>query len=635
MIWRAHNIICAEAFMVTLSGDETCAMYIRLFRTPMTFNNTAVRLLRRYSGTISVLVLSTLLTLLVIAWMGYDVRELSRQLIGSANGDTQLNSWLVYQAMDNLLHRPTTLGYSAIFYSDPQPFAYTIAPYGIAVVSLPLFLITGGNLELTYNLYFISTYVLTAWATCLLARYLFKASAAVAVLVGLMVGFAQFRMLHFMHIETLSTQFYLLAVYCLHRLLDRPGIRWALALAFTGWLTMSTSGNLGMMLVVTAAIVVGYAILRHRRELSWSLLGLLALTAIITLVALWPLVSFRLGNPVFARGYSLSEMIYYSSTPLGWFVGFSWIYSKILPAMEEKTICIGLTPLILAFVAWRQRKRALEIIPELTRERVFSIRELVVLYGIITLVGYLFSLGPGFKLSDTLIIPLPYILLVRLPGFSSIRVSARYIFMAITGTALLSAYGLTYVEWRDRPSFGRLLLPLVALCLFAELFPNPGNPPYLASGPPVIDTSAYDWLSRQPPNTLILEYPMDTDGTHFYINLQRRHKQLLINGKGSYVPDWLRQVDTPDFPTDGAITFLQSRQVRYILVHYELVPPAEMPRLRARLQRVQDTRVLTPVGSFGQVDVYQLEPSAGVIVISANRKMGSFYNEESAYEPLD
>src|SRR3954447_17111476 len=118
-------------------------------------------MISKHVGTISVITLSTALVLLMLVWMGYNLADLPHQLIGNHFGDIHLNSWFVYQAIDNLLNHPGDLGHSGMYYGEPASFAYSIAPYGIAIVVLPLYLLSGSNLELTYNLYFIATFVLT------------------------------------------------------------------------------------------------------------------------------------------------------------------------------------------------------------------------------------------------------------------------------------------------------------------------------------------------------------------------------------------------------------------------------------------------------------------------------------------
>jgi hypothetical protein len=288
-------------------------------------------MLSKHVGTISVITLSAALVLLMLVWMGFNLADLPRHLIGNHFGDVHLNSWFVYQAIDNLLNHPGDLGHSGMYYGEVASLGYSIAPYGIAIIVLPLYMLSGSNLELTYNLYFIATYVLTAWATYLLIDYLFKPRAAISVLCGLMLAFAQFRMLHFVHIETLSTHFFLLALYCLHRLLDDRQWRWTLALAISFWFTIITSGSLGIAFVVIGGVIVLYAFIKRRRAFTLQLIAQFIVAAVLVAAMLWPFISFRKNNPAFTKGYPIEEIAFYSANPLGWFAGTSYIYSRVKP----------------------------------------------------------------------------------------------------------------------------------------------------------------------------------------------------------------------------------------------------------------------------------------------------------------
>src|SRR2546428_6084130 len=77
--------------------------------------------LLRQQASLTVLLLATILILAALVWMGYDLKMISKAFIGNG-GDTLANSLAVYQALDNLLHRPFNLGYSTIFYGERDSF---------------------------------------------------------------------------------------------------------------------------------------------------------------------------------------------------------------------------------------------------------------------------------------------------------------------------------------------------------------------------------------------------------------------------------------------------------------------------------------------------------------------------------
>ncbi len=142
------------------------------------------------------------------------------------------------------------------------------------MTALPFYLLTGANVTLTTNLYIVLTFVLTAWAGYLLARYLFKSPPLVAWLVGLFIAFAPVRIVHLQlsHPEILSTQWLLLSIYCLHRLIDRPRWGWAAGLAITFWLNFITSAYLGYFFLVYAVLLIVYLLVSGRDLLNRQLI---------------------------------------------------------------------------------------------------------------------------------------------------------------------------------------------------------------------------------------------------------------------------------------------------------------------------------------------------------------------------
>jgi hypothetical protein len=269
---------------------------------------------------------------------------------------------------------------------------------------------------------------------------------------------------------------------------------------------------------------------------------------------------------------------------------------------------MGVTPLALAWIAWKHRKQA-DAVVTAADSRLLSARDVLALYAIVIGVGYVFTLGPGYPVGD-IFVPLPYIVFARLPGFSSVRVASRYIFLAITGTAVLSAYALTYFAKHNNPTQFRRFLVIIALFMAFEFFPKPGEtgkPRYLTALPSPIDTSAYAWVGQQPHGTLILEIPFENENTFYYLQQQRLHKQPTLNGRGSYLPDWRSQfIDTVSFPSPVTLEFIHARGVRYILIHRELLTATEQKALDSRLAQLQSNAQVRFIQIFGQVDVYEL-----------------------------
>jgi hypothetical protein len=346
-------------------------------------------------GSVVVLVTSTALVLLALAWMGYDLRLLPVALIGDGppavdgggHHEAVYGSWMLYQALDNLLERPFDPGYSTMFYGDPASFAYSSTHYGIALVVLPVYLICGKNLVLTFNLYLIATFPLSAWAVYLLCRHVLKAAAGACVLAGLVVAFSQYRFVHIWHIELLSTQFYVLALYGLHRLIDAPRLRHVACLGAVCALTILASGYLGAALAITGGIVLVYALARRvitrRHVLPLAFAGALAVTLSL------PLIAFRYENATFAAGRRYAEVVGMAARPVDWLRGGSALYGGYVPVPNalERVLWVGALPLSLAALAWPlSRRREFEQGDD--AQRALGRRDVVVLYSLVIVAGY-------------------------------------------------------------------------------------------------------------------------------------------------------------------------------------------------------------------------------------------------------
>lgn len=591
--------------------------------------------------------ISTGLALLVMLWLGYDFSLISSAFIGD-NGDTLLNSWTLYQAFDNLLHRPLDLGYSTVFYGQDDTFGFTIAPYGIAIPLLPVYVLTGKDLELTYNLYLIATFPLTTWATYLLVRYLIRAPRSIALFAGLMVTFAQFRLMHLSHIETLSTQYPLLAIYCLHRLIDTPQVRWSVGFGVFVWLTTITSGYYAAMLITVTAIVAVYTIMTRQRRITRQHIRQIAIAGYIAVLLITPFIIWRSSNNALRQGRTLEVMQAYSAEPRDWFASRAHIYYEVVPYGGEVSIFLGFVPLGLAALGWyfRRAGRSAQVTAmaeehangteahlsppsRTTTGHAFSVYEVLILYGIILAAGYVLSLGPVLTIDGKSIAPLPYILLMQLPFFSGMRAVARFIFLAIIATALLSAFALKALSERtDRVGFALLFSAAIGFfvleavpfngsasrTLFSAFIVTLNGETTLPMQPTAYtqDAPFVAWLNEQPDNTPVVHYPLYGQSSYIYYAYQPMHDQPMLNGFGnSFVPFWWHAIiEHQPFPGEAVMQLLVDRGIRYLLVHRNLLSDDELRRFEVEWESFQSTWGEAPyVGRFGDVDIYQVAPS--------------------------
>lgn len=583
--------------------------------------------LKRYKFELAVAAAAVVLAILAFQWKGYDFAKFGSVVIGD-QGDTLTFTSLVYQAIDNLFHRPTDLGYALIYYGDPAPFAYTVAPYGIAVAVLPIYLLTGLNLELTMNIYILLTFALTALAVYLLVRYLLDVSFEVGALVGLMVAFAQFRFIHVAHVETLSTQFFLLALYCLHRFLDTPVRKWAIALAVAFWFTFFTSGYMGYMFFIAVAVVLLFLFFWRKLPVDREFLRSTAIFVLTTAVISLPFLAMRSQKSGALSGYSIETIEHYAAGFLDWTSGSSFLYFSLTKFANEKALFLGFTPIALALAGWWlcRRDRAAEPTAAAAPARGLSAREVLVIYGTLSLLGYLLSLGPRIAFTEGFEVPSPYMLLLQIPGFSSLRVPARFILLTIAGTAVLGAYALAAIGRRlDRVRYLGAYA-LIALCAAVELVPYDGTSseerspnsfvllspmgstiPPMNTDVPKMPMAAYAWLKAQPPGTPFYSFPATPEANRQYMYALRFHGQPMLNGQSSFMPRWFTQVNVDTFPTRGLMKVLHERKIKYVLVHNRFLAADKRAEISKLVRGYLDAGWMTSVGRYDDVDIYELQ----------------------------
>lgn len=571
-------------------------------------------------GQIAVILLSLTLTILSIQWMGYHFSLFTTAYIGGI-GDPLLNSWTIYQGIYNLTHWPIDLGYSTIFYGDQSTFAYTISPYGISLFVLPIYFLTGQNNEMTYNIYYILTFVLTGWVSFKLIRSLVAASVGASIISALMLVFSQFRMLHVGHIETLSTQFLLLSLFYLHKLLDRPSWRSALGLSIAFWFCLLTSGYLGVIFLMMALIILLFFFLQLQ-AITLEHIKYFALSGIIAVGGCFPFLLIRLQNEAASVGQSFEQSLAYSAKLDGWVSGASHIYRYAVPFQGEGAVFLGFTPIVLAIIAWRLRAQHKDAAPIADHPQAATARWVLPLYGIISLVGLALSLGPVLQIGEHKVMPLPYILLMQLPVFSWIRVPARFIMMTVIGVSLLSAYGIDALAQRYR-QWAPALLAIICITLMIELTPDRGDrtgniitsmrskteSPAGQLRATVFDKklAVYQWLKQQPPGTAVLNYPVQGDMTYTYYVYMPIHQQPMLNGGGSFIPSWFVATQWSQFPTTEIMALLKSRKIRYIIIHHNLLTDTENTEIANRLHQYEQANgPLTHVATFDTADVYEV-----------------------------
>jgi len=136
--------------------------------------------------------------------------------------DPLLNCWILWWGLDHLTRflsgewNAFAGFWSAnIFHPEPLTFAYSEHLFAQVLQVLPVYA-ASGNIVLSYNLLFLSTFALSGLGMYLLARELTGRPRA-AFVAGLLYAFAPYRTSQFGHLQVLSSQWMPFALYALRR----------------------------------------------------------------------------------------------------------------------------------------------------------------------------------------------------------------------------------------------------------------------------------------------------------------------------------------------------------------------------------------------------------------------------------
>jgi hypothetical protein len=465
-----------------------------------------------------------LVVTLVITWPL--AVQLNRSLPGDY-GDPLFVSW-VMAWVNGQLSAATLDGFwnANIFFPERTTLAFSEHFVAQSVMVWPVYALTG-NPILSYNIAFLLTFVLTGLGIFLLTRAL-TGSVVAAILAGMVAAFNEYRLVYEVaHLHTLSIHFLPFALYALHRYFQTDRRRY-LAGAAVSLVALNLSSIYYM--AYCAPLVVLFALTELVRFARWRTarvwLELWAAAAFV-LVATSPFllpymdVQQRLGV---AR--SLAEVIGYSATLDH--------YRLALP---------GLAPaLALAAVA---------VVAALANR---SVRWITAALLILVGLSFWLSLGPVPQ-SGGQALGWPGLYGVfhdYVPGYSGLRVPARFAMLFFVFLAVLAGAGVAAIERGWRAAGVVVSIAVIAMVLVQakpatfpvnQVLPSEGltNPPpaYLTPTPDL--PPIYQAVASLRAGAVLAELPF---GDPFYdlryMYFSATHRRQLLNGySGIFPPSYL------------------------------------------------------------------------------------------------
>jgi hypothetical protein len=387
-------------------------------------------------------------------------------------GDARLMVWTLAWDDHAWLHHLPVLR-ANIYFPDPAALTYTDPMFGIALFTLPIYVVTG-NPVLAYNLIFLATFVLNGLAMHLLA---FRAtgSHAGALVGGLTYAFSFYMMLHAHgHLSLIWAWLLPLSLVLSERWLARPTLPRALLFGLAVLVQILSSWYLAIMSLVALASALLCQLLATARD-QWIRRAWQALVVgAIAIVVIWPLAApYRHSLPAPSaeevRGFS-ADWVSYFVPPQNTLVGQWWLRHV---DQRPRWIWGELT----MFLGWLASGLAVVGVMVTVVRRQWRV---LAPFGLLLVAGLVLSFGPATARHGA---PTAFDLLSRLPGVSAFRVPARFGLLVLLGTSMFAAVSVAELHRRIGPRVYVALALLVPAMLgewFVVQFPNGKPQPAIA-----------------------------------------------------------------------------------------------------------------------------------------------------------
>lgn len=496
-------------------------------------------------------------------------------------GDTRGTVWWIWARANGLLDLPLNALLAAPFGTPVHVISQPIAEW------LLLILARFSNEIAAYNLFVFFSFPLTAIATYFfLARLLHNRFAA--FLGGLIFGFCPAAVMQSAggHASYAFNVFIPLFMWALFHNRSRRSLLSAfyVALSFAG--ITFTALYFGYFAIYIALFFVAYDFLNAgseaKRKMIWNYAWCAALAALTIIPVELGVIREQLSASSAAltqaghmRGFH--ELAVYSSRPWEYLIPSidhpvlgSFIEGFVRARLHgsnviEQTLYLGLVPLGLVVTGIF-----------LVLQRKFSVikRTYFLFFAFGALWMYFLSLPPLISVGSLQVPTVSNFAYALAPMF---RVYARFGILVNFFIACAAAVVLAHLYQRMRRSRYYLTLALlVPLLMFEYWSVPPGYALEVKTVPKV-----YEWLSRQPGDFIIAEYPMmasDQAAFYTYPFWQRVHKKRMVNGASpSNAPAWKFYQDVGDLSNPNALPMLKSAGVKYLILHKKMYKEGPIP----------------------------------------------------------
>ena len=497
-----------------------------------------------------------------------------------------------------------------IYYPDGVSMVFSdIGPLN-AIASIPLQMAFG--LITAYKIIWLFTFILSGCSMFLLANYLI-ADKKVAFVSGLIFMFCPYHFAHALgHMNLISIEWIPLYVLFLIRTVKESNKSNPVYAALFLLLNATSSLYYLMYMIIFTLFILVYHQIVERSVLEKSVFERLGIMIISFSLAASPLM-YRIARELFtARSNYMytAGFVEYSADLLAFFTPTSFhplfkeltgpINSCFTGGPAEFTVFAGYTVMLLSCLAVYKIKRT-------------EIKFWAISAGIF----FLLSLGPLLHVKGLLSIvceginvhiPLPYLILMRLPIFSLLRVTSRWDLLLMLCLALLAGYGIKYIldNYGGHGVNRRNIILLLISCLVIFEFLSV---PYPLSETKVPEF--YEQLAADKEDYAIMEIPSYATESLYY---QTIHQKKLIGG-------YLGRAESKEYPPfinllmsglsgnnqdilawDRGAAVLNDLHIKYIVLHTELMSEAQLEFVRSLLKR----SIKEGPRSYGSLEVFEI-----------------------------
>jgi hypothetical protein len=432
-------------------------------------------------------------------------------------GDPFLNTWILWW---NAQAVPFTERWwnAPIFYPMPGALALSEHLAGIALFTTPL-IRAGAPPPLAYNVALLLSYTLSGYFAYALVIRL-RGSTVAAICAGLAFACAPFRAGQLSHLQVLTAQWLPLQLLALHAYLETSRRRWLVVFG-AAWVLQGLSN--GYYLLFAPVLVASWTcwfVLARRRWRQAA--GIVVACTIASLPLAASLLEYRQVHSALGLVRTRSEMVVFSGRPASFLNPAPMLAvwpTRNVPTVEDFlfpgltiVVVVATSLLVLAIRRWRRQEwRA-------PSEFLF--------YTIAALLMGALALGPAAPDAGVTGWLKPYQWLVHAPGFSGLRVPARFAMLMALCLAVAGGLGLDMLLPATRARRA-VLAAIVLLGISMDGWIEPMGvsvPPGRVELPSV-------------PAAAVLELPPD-DAT---VNIgamfrSMSHRLPVVNGYSGYIP---------------------------------------------------------------------------------------------------